>query len=636
LARLEQSPGAVIAADADGLIRYTNPATEALFGYPTGSLIGTSIEPLLARQASGTTAFRWSELVAEAGDRPILALDDLIGRRTNGTEFPVAMSLSGIPTNVGTLFFAGLQDLTARKQVEARLATSEARFDTVLDANPNTVLSIDRSGRVVYANLAIERNFGYTPQEVIGQPVDMLLPDGARERHVVHRERYMDNPVSRPMGIGMDLAGRRKDGTEFPAEISLSPLQTAEGFEVFARIVDISARKRAEGELLQARKLESVGRLAGGIAHDFNNILFAIGGYAELLAQDLSADGPIDRESAARSTAAIGQAVERGRELTAQLLAFSRRQIVAPRVVDLDEAVRGVEPILRRLIGENVRLTLRLGGTRRLKADPSQLDQILINLAVNARDAMPEGGTLEIATGEAEFDARDARQHPEMVPGRYVYLAVSDTGVGMDAETREHIFEPFFTTKERGKGTGLGLATIYGIVGQSGGHIWAYSEPGKGSVFKLYFPLVDEATTEDRPAQPSASRAVSGTVLVVEDDEQVRVMTTQLLERAGYDVLAAEHAARALELIEGREGIAAVVSDVIMPGMSGIELAEAILGRDPDVGIVLLSGYTEETLGLDRLTARHVEFVSKPISGTELLRAIERAGGRSRGDQHER
>jgi hypothetical protein len=501
----------------------------------------------------------------------------------------------------------------------------------VLEASPNAVVAVDELARITYANPQVEATFGYAPAELLGQAVEMLLPERVSSLHVAHRDGFLAHPVARPMGIGLDLAGRRKDGTEFPVEISLSPVDTAEGRRIFATVVDITARKSMESQLLQALKLESIGRLAGGIAHDFNNMLFAIRGYAELLEEDLGA-ARLDRDEALRNVRAIGNAADRAAELTSQLLAFSRQQVVSPKVVDLNSAIHAVEPMARRLIGENVELRLRFDpGTGRIRADSGQLDQIVMNLVVNARDAMPDGGTITIETANTAFDEPYATEHFDVVPGPYVMLAVSDTGVGMEREVREHIFEPFYTTKEHGKGTGLGLATIYGIVRQAGGHIWLYSEPGHGSTFKLYFPRVDAALADEPGEQAPDLDAASGSVLVVEDEPSVRDMTSRLLERAGYRVIAVPDGAAALAVVEAADGpIDVLVTDVIMPNMSGIELAELVLERYPSVGLVLLSGYTSETLDLERITARGATFLAKPLTGAQLLRAVQGATSASR------
>jgi two-component system cell cycle sensor histidine kinase/response regulator CckA len=499
----------------------------------------------------------------------------------------------------------------------------------VLDASPNPIVAVDAAARITYLNPQVEMTFGYTADELLGEPIEILLPRAIADRHVAHRNGFLANPVARPMGIGLDLAGRRRDGTEFPVEISLTPVETPDGLMVFATVVDITARKSAENQLLQAQKLESIGRLAGGIAHDFNNVLFAIKGYAELLAEDLSPErrDRLDPEDSLQSVKAITDAATRAASLTAQLLAFSRRQVVRPEVLELNDAIESVEPLLRRLIGAHVRLVVRPGPrTGRIRADHGQLDQILVNLVINARDAMPDGGTITIESGNIELDEAYALQHLDVTPGPYVVLSVSDTGPGMDVETREHVFEPFFTTKQQGQGTGLGLATIYGIVQQAGGHIWLYSEPGLGSSFKLYFPRVDAPAGSTQTSQPARASAGSGAVMVVEDESAVRDMTATVLRRAGYTVTPVGDGAEALERLIGMaEPIDVLVTDVVMPGMSGIDLAERVLDRFANAGVVLLSGYTAETLDLDRVVTRGAIFLPKPVTSNDLLDAVRRA-----------
>ncbi len=499
----------------------------------------------------------------------------------------------------------------------------------VLDAAPNAILAVDSSGRITYLNPQTEATFGYRRDELLGQPIERLIPARAAERHVAQRAGLFARPRSRALGIGLDLAGRRKDGTEFPVEISLTPAQLDGGLQIFATVIDITARKAAESRLLQAQKLESIGRLAGGIAHDFNNVLFAIKGYAELLTEDLGPErrDRLDPDEALRSVEAIGNAATRAASLTAQLLAFSRRQVVRPEVLELNAAVAGVEPMLRPLIGAQIQLVVRPGpGTGRLQADPSQLDQILVNLVINARDAMPDGGTITIETGNVDLDDAYALDHAEVIPGPYVYLSVSDTGLGMDTDTREHIFEPFFTTKELGRGTGLGLATIYGVVRQAGGYVWLYSELGIGSTFKLYFPRVDAPLAAPHAPGLPRAEAGSGTVMVVEDEASVREMTSVVLRRAGYEVTPVSDGAEALEQLTGRAApIDVLVTDVVMPGMSGIDLAERVIDRFPTAGVVLLSGYNAETLDLDRVVRRGALFLSKPVTSNDLLDAVKRS-----------
>ncbi|HSO30625.1 MAG TPA: ATP-binding protein, partial [Candidatus Sulfomarinibacteraceae bacterium] len=360
------------------------------------------------------------------------------------------------------------------------------------------------------------------------------------------------------------------------------------------------------------------------IAHDFNNMLFVIHSYAEFLSQDLASTNRarFDPDDALVSVKAISDAAERAAALTKQLLAFSRQQVVTMVVLDINAAVTMIEPMLNQLIGENMRVNLRLDpAVGHIRADVGQIDQIIVNLVVNARDAMPNGGTVTIETGNVAFEAHDAMTHFEVTPGPYVLLTVSDTGIGMDRETREHIFEPFFTTKEVGKGTGLGLATAYGIVHQAGGGIWVYSEPGHGSTFKLYFPRVD-AAVEERSLAPVTPTVGVGTILVVEDEPAVRVMTTHLLERAGYEVFAVADGIEALAAANGGQRFDVLVTDVMMPNMSGIELATQIMDRYPLMGVVLLSGYTAETLDVDRVSARGATFVPKPVTSNHLLQAV--------------
>jgi PAS domain S-box-containing protein len=373
-------------------------------------------------------------------------------------------------------------------------ADGRAGAFAVVDESPNPVLAIDGAGTITYLNRRAEAALGYTGDELVGQHVEVLLPVAAAAGHVAQRDAFLAHPVGRPLGSGLDLVARRKDGSEFPVEISLAPVALQAGRWVFATIVDITARRAAEAQLLQARKLESIGRLAGGIAHDFNNVLFAIQGYAELLTEDLAPNrrANLDADDALENVIAISNAAERAASLTAQLLAFSKHQVIRPEVIELNDAITAVEPMLQRLIGEQVLLTVRLAsGAGRIRVGNGQVDQILVNLVVNARDAMPNGGTIAVDTGTTVLDAAAAAEHPDVTPGPHAYLSVSDNGSGMDTETREHVFEPFFTTKEKGKGTGLGLATIYGIMQQAGGHIRIDSEPGVGSTFTLYFPTAD-------------------------------------------------------------------------------------------------------------------------------------------------
>ena len=515
-------------------------------------------------------------------------------------------------------------------QPEARVHDeSEARYRGLLEAAPDAMVVVNVAGEIVLLNAQAEKQFGYRRDELLGQPVTNIIPVGFAERIISDDLRSAADALAQQIGTGIELSGRRKDGSEFPIEIMLSPLDSAEGILVTAAIRDISVRKDADEELLQAQKLESIGRLAGGIAHDFNNMLFVINGHAEMLSQDLLPErrGDLDLDETLRNVKAILEAGDRAATLTSQLLAFGRQQPISPTVLDLNAAIDGLEPMVRKLIGENTRLVVKQGiPIGHIRADAGQLDQIIVNLVVNARDAMPDGGTITIETGDVEVDQPYAVDHFELRAGQYVQLVVSDTGVGMDRAMREHIFEPFFTTKQVGKGTGLGLATAYGIVQQSGGHIWVYSEPGVGSSFKLFFPRAGTPGLPDPPTPPAVLPVGTGTVLVVEDETVVRQMTTQMLARAGYRVIAAANGSDAMALMAGLdEPIDILVTDVVMPNMSGLELAKFVMDGYPDVGVVMLSGYTAETLNLKQITARGATFVPKPVTSGQLVIAVQQA-----------
>ena len=500
------------------------------------------------------------------------------------------------------------------------------------DSNPNPVLAVDESGRIAYVNPRVEAAFGWTPEELVGSPVERLLPESLAAVHVEHRARFAKAPAARPMGVGRDLLARRRDGGEFPVEISLAPLTTATGERlIFATIVDITARKALEFQLLQAQKMESIGRLAGGIAHDFNNMLFAIRGYAELLLEDLETapDEVIDRRLLIANVDGITKAADQAAAITRQLLAFSRHTVVRTDAVDVRAAIQKVEPMLHRLIGENIGLTLALDpATGAVRADSGQLDQIIVNLVVNARDALPGGGRITVETRNVDFDEAYAIEHFEVKPGSYVMVAVSDNGHGMDRETRRHVFEPFFTTKEAGKGTGLGLSTIYGIVRQAAGHIWLYSEPGHGTTFKVYLPrLADPAGAPAQVLSPE-TKTHAGVVLLAEDEPSVRDLSRQVLERTGFEVLAPETSAEALAIVEATgTHLDILVADVVMPGLLGPDLARAALAIRPSLGVVLVSGYVAESVQIDDLLPQGVRFASKPLAPRDLVQLVDGAIG---------
>ncbi len=507
-----------------------------------------------------------------------------------------------------------LQDSgNVHKDLAELFRKSEKMVIALLESATQAIISIDKAGRIVLANRRCEEMFGYNREELLGFRIEILLPESKRRVHTRERDDYFDRPHVRPMGLGIDLAGRHRDGHEFPVEVSLSYIETEEGVFAIAFVSDISQRKRLEEQLLHAQKMEAVGRLAGGVAHDFNNMLTVIAGYNRMILDELSPLDPL-RGYAEE----ILKAADRAGAITNQLLAFSRRQISKPRVIQINMAIAQTDKMLRRLIGEDVHLQLSLGSEiGNIRADPGHVDQAIVNLVVNARDAMPEGGRLTIETANVHLDEHYVRTHLGVAPGDFVMVAVSDTGIGMDAETRRRIFEPFFTTKEKGRGTGLGLATVYGIVKQAGGDIWVYSEPGRGTTFKLYFPRVSEPVSEvvDSAGAEPLKAAGQETVLLVEDEKAVRELTLKMLQQLGYSVLTAESGEGALELSGSHTGeLSLLLTDVVMPGMSGRQLADALILLRPGLKVLFLSGYTENTVVHHGVLDSGVDFLPKPFS----------------------
>jgi len=499
----------------------------------------------------------------------------------------------------------GIEADERRLEVEAEIE-SLARFPR---ENPGPVLRLTRSGaRIVFANPASEallahwgRGVGDAPPPELREAIAQALADGKR--------RQIDVAV----------------GGTTHYMLTVAPVPDADYVNVYGS--DVTVLRRTEEQLIAAQRLEAVGRLAGGIAHDFNNLLSVIISHSEFVIGGL-ADGAAPRED----VVAIQRAARRAAALTSQLLAFSRRQVLAPAVLDLNQVITDTEDMLRRLIGEDVVLTTALASDLgSVTADRGQLEQVLMNLAVNSRDAMPEGGRLTIETANVELDADYAARHVATAPGRYVRLAVSDTGTGMDTATRERIFEPFFTTKEPNKGTGLGLSTVYGIVKQSGGNIWAYSEPGLGTAIKIYLPRTD-AAPEPARASPIPPLPAKGpiTILLVEDDDAVRKATRRILGIAGYFVLATASGPEALEVSDQHEGaIDLVLTDVVMPHMSGRAFADEIRVRRPGVPILFMSGYTDNAIVHHGILDAGTNFISKPFGSADLTAKIAEVLGRS-------
>jgi signal transduction histidine kinase len=424
------------------------------------------------------------------------------------------------------------------------------------------------------------------------------------------------------------MTARRADGSEFPVEISLSAIETDQGPIAFAAVRDNSERiesRRRQEELeaeYHSRRMESIGQLAGGVAHDFNNLLGVILNYAEFVADELE-----EGTTAHTDVVEIRKAAERATELTRQLLIFSRRDVVKPTPVDLNEVVRDVERLLRRTLGEHVELIVNPGrGLPAVLADPGQIEQVLVNLAVNARDAMPNGGRLRVDTREVELDGDFLQEHPDQSPGRYVRLTVADDGVGMEPEIAARAFEPFFSTKRKGEGTGLGLATVYGIVTGAGGQISVYTEPGEGTVFRVHLPAVDSPLSAAGSIAPSDDLTSLGErVLLVEDENSVRELAKRILTEAGYWVTATSAGRDALGLLEDpHKEFDLLISDVVMPGMRGVELARRAGELRPQLPVLMMSGYTTPLSDEDRLAMAESPLLEKPFSRRDLLAEVRR------------
>ena len=523
--------------------------------------------------------------------------------------------------------FSSGEDISERRQTEQALRDSEERFRELTDTLPQVVFEVDIRGTITYANRRAFELFGYVEEDFQRglNTLEMIAAqDHDRAKANIGRVMRGDKPES------TEYMARRTDRSTFPVMIH-SPrfVRDGEGVGLRGIIVDLSehkaaekALKESEERLRQSQKMEAIGRLAGGIAHDFNNLLTTILGYSEMLLSE----GTTTKE-ALESVREISKSAQRAASLTQQLLAYSRKQVLRPEELDINELVKNITKMLQRLIHENVRLNTVLDPKIGcVKADPAQLEQVIINLAINARDSMPGGGNLTIETQNLVLDESFCKLRPEVVPGEYVMLAVTDTGCGIDKKIQKQIFEPFFTTKEPGKGTGLGLATVFGTVKQSNGYVYVYSEPGLGSTFKIYLPVIQTMKPKGRDHPKEwAGYATDRTILLVEDDEPLRKLVSQILERTGYTVVSASNGEEALRLFDSPEHteIDLLVSDVVMPGIGGKALAEKLQARLPDLKVLFISGYPDEAVVHHGVLDEGVAYLQKPFSPKAFIQKVQ-------------
>ncbi len=617
-AAVESAPSGLLMVDAEGRIVLVNREVERLFGYPREELLGRPVEVLVPdafRQAH--EGFR-ADFFANPKVRSMGAGRDLYGRRKDGSRVPVEIGLTPVATEEGMFVLSSIVDISERRR-------AEARFRAAVESSPAGMVMVDSGGRIVLVNREVERMFGWDREELMGETIEILVPERFRGRHPGFRDGFFQDPDTRPMGAGRDLYGLRRDGTEIPVEIGLNPIETEEGTFVLSSIVDISARKREEAEreqleqqLRQAQKMDAVGTLAGGIAHDFNNILGAILGFAELLSD------AVEEGQARRDLEELIAFTQRGKTLVQRIQAFGQRNESERRPLALQDPVAEVESFLRSSLPPNIRIRTRIDpNTPRVHADPSAVHQVLMNLGMNAGHAMPEGGDIEFRTESLYITDSRARAHPDLQEGPHVTLSVRDTGTGIDPELQGRIFEPFFTTKPPGQGSGLGLAIVDRIVREHQGALELKSSPGEGTTVRLILPAVALEEPEAAPLGSDIPTGKGQRVLYVDDEPGLGQVGRRRLEDIGYRVDVATDGKEALNLFRSASpDYDVVITDYLMPHMNGLELAGALTRIRPDIPIIVLTGFIDN-LPDDSIRATGVrELLRKPVTTRELAEAL--------------
>jgi PAS domain S-box-containing protein len=616
LARILDQTNLVIHRE-DGTILHWTAGCERLYGWAKHEAVGRIVHDLLVTEYPEPR-----EAILDTVSRNGSWQGELEHRRKDGSAVSIASLWVAQRLDVDSAFTV-LQtnnDISGLRQAQIELGEREAHLRSILDTVPEAMIVIDEDGLIASFSAAAGHLFGYSEAEVLGRNVKMLMPSPYREGHDGYLGQYLKTGEARIIGYGRVVTGLSKDGATFPMELAVGEARTS-GKRIFTGFIrDLTSRQKMEEELRQAQKMEAVGQLTGGIAHDFNNLLTVITGNLEMLDASVDSAGQHELVKEARDAA------EDGAKLTAQLLAFGRRQPLNPKLADIGQIVSNFSDLLRRTLGESIELRMIVKAPpNRAVVDASQLQNALLNLVINARDAMPRGGRLTIEISQTRLDADYAQMYPAVRTGRYVLIAVTDTGVGMPEDVRLRAFDPFYTTKPAGAGSGLGLSMVYGFVKQSGGNIQIYSELGRGTSVRIFLPFAEPEREEKKQTasngQLTASPRGSETILVVEDDARVRRVAVARLRGLGYQVIEADNGAAGLAALSRHPEIAMIFTDAVMPGgMSGDELAEAARAVRPDVKILFTSGYAEPEIAKRGMGAG--AWLKKPYSATDLAYKI--------------